>query len=253
MGPQTIFDHFLPKPETTKVFRWGEKNPVLHIPSQASTPQDVVELAKREADAAWKIDYSKLQSRVPMTADLLDPPGGEYPFFEYSDFDADQRGILLGCRVAWALSRMKKGTLTLNASDALSRHIADLGAAEDENGWEATVRAAALLKAAVKASEEEREVLRKASSGPQPARPGHLMAEGRALAVAKGAIKEGNYYSRKVTFSEPVNAFTMLHGDNLARGGDMLTAVTITDTEEFTVATYGGRRETRYTAKAVNI
>lgn len=219
----------------------------VHKVSDPSIPYSVQAALQASLDRTMRPNYQRLLGSGPDLDALLDP-ADSYPFYEYSDFGLKDRALILGCRVAVAIERMPEGYLTHDAQNELIRALDEIARVESENGWAATVQAAAALEEAVKAS------VKPTVASPLPARPGHLMAEGRAYSIAKEAIKENKHYPRRVSFDEPVNRYTMLTGDRLAVGGDMLTAVTISDTEEHEIKGFGrGVIKTVYTARAVSI
>lgn len=206
-------------------------------------------LAKRSLEAMLP-DYGPLRARLGLSKDefegLLDPPDGTYPHIEFPDLSWDERKSYAMCLSKWAIKRLP--TPLSEFADGL--HASDLNTICDQQKDGVIPFVKAIAESLARAVEVTR---REASAAPQPARPGHLMAEGRAYGVAKEAIEQGNRMGRKVTFNEPVNAFTMLHGDHVAVGGDMLTAVTITSTEEHQIKDFAGRMKTIYTSHAVNI
>lgn len=235
-------DGKFPRPSPLFSYKRGD-----HIMSDPSTRPEFAEVLQTFLDQRMRPNYSRLGIFDP---DLLDPPDS-YPFVEYSDFDADRRAMLLTCRLTWAVERLPANYLTTSAIAGLTDATKRIAEGEKEDGWEATRLVAKALKRAIAASEEENRLLAKA--GPQPARPGHMMAEGQVLARVKGMIRDNAAYHRKAQFDEPVNAFTMLSGDRLAKPGDMLTACTTSDTEEHEIKTFAGAKKTVYTTWVVNI
>lgn len=219
-----------------------------HDMSDPSTREMHELLAKRVAEAMLP-DYSDLATRMGLGKaefeGLLNPPDGSYPHIEFPDLSWDERKTYAMCLSTWAVNRLPN-----DLSDfATGLHAADLNTICDQQkespiGFVKAIAESLARAIAVTKREED--------AAPKPARPGHLMAEGRAMSVAREAVANKRY-SRKVTFSEPVNVFTMLHGDAIAVGGDMLTAVTVTGTEEHQIKDFRGGTRTVYTSWAVSI
>lgn len=183
--------------------------------------------------------------RRSLRDDLLDPPNGGYPFIEWEDV-SDNEKMVLGLKLmgeAGMVAGITHHTLFTAAQARINVEAVKAPTRPALKDMVARVVAETIDKI--------EEAKKQASVDPQPARPGHLMAQGSMLRTARQAIRDGNRMARKVSFTEPVNAFTCLHGDSLARGGDMLTAVTICDTTEETYNGVDGRPKTRYIARAV--
>lgn len=227
--------------QKARIYRWGDPNPV-HEVSYPSIAQEHLERAQLP-------DYDELRHVMRIPEDqwdgLLNPEDGSYPHIEYIDLTWDERREYLRALTSWAVARLPDD-LSDFAEGLLASDINTVCDKHKDSVLDAVRALQERIENAVAVTKKENDGL------PKPARAGHLMAEGRAYAIAKEAV-ENKRYSRKVTFNEPVNAFTMLHGDTLAVGGDMLTAVTVTSTEEHQIKDYAGRPKTVHTSWAVSI
>lgn len=211
-----------------------------------TTAEDVARKVIDDAlRAAMRIDYA--EGRLGWIEPWMLDPDDSYPFVEWDDLDMRERAFVLTKRVGWAIERNR-----LQIEDTcLSALTFDLEAIPDrhDDQMDATKAAADRLQRAVIESEK----VRKNSGQPVPAKKGHLMAEGSTLARVRGMLKDGSALKRKVQFLEPVNAFTMLYGDRIAVGGDMLTACTTEDTQEVELKDSVGRPRTVYISRAVSL
>lgn len=232
--------------KATKEYSRGDMSYPSTTPETPSTPNVVHDAVRSWMKKRMQPDYSALH----LNKYLLDPPD-TYPFYEYSDFDQGQRTAILRCRVAWAIKNTLPRSLERSVEVELEGVLREIAAKETEDH----VRATELAAEALTRADRESEAIRKNNAThPQPARGGHLMAEGSVLARTRAMVRDGSAYARKVTFNEKVNAFTMLNGrDDPAVGGDMLTAVTICDTSERVIVDNGGNPKTIHTAKAISL
>lgn len=182
--------------------------------------------------------------------------GEGYSVVEWSELNDTDRYLILRDRIGWLMKQTQFGQHLTNPDkerlNVLVKHVA-VGRTEDH--VDATSHAIRVALSVVAEVEERMRAAQRINAvAHPPARAGHLMAEGNALVRAKahlvGSTRE---YVRKVIFDEPVNHFTMLHGDKIATGGDMLTGVTVTDTIESQIVAFDGKYKTIYTAKAFSL
>jgi hypothetical protein len=201
--------------------------------SQASTRDESVSDAKR--------------SGTPQGAGSYDG----YPFEEWADLDEAQKAALAASRIGNVLAgQVSPGIAEKAIRD--SRSVAMQ--AKDARDMRQVVQDAVNAALRWHQEEKDREAARKIEEAVRNSqgRPGDLMAEGSMLRQAQMHVHgQTRRYERSVTFDRPVAKFTCLNGDRLAKGGDMLTGCTVTDTEEQVIRTYDGKVKKVYTAKAI--
>lgn len=179
---------------------------------------------------------------------FLDPDEG-YPVIDWEDLSDQQQTEVLyvyahRMQASMGLHRIAPSTLRNFVERIVPVEDRLEGLEQVRKHLEATV---ALLDKALAGSSSK--------DIPAPARPGHLMAEGFVLEVARRAAANVEpRMMRAVSFREPVNAFTMLYGDQIAKPGDMLTGVTLRDTiPEETKTDSRGNRIVRHVTTAISL
>lgn len=223
-------------------------------PSTAPAVMDENKLSIASSDDAAAKVIKSSAATDPLLYDLLFPPDGSYPHVEWQDITTDLRAaygtVWMGVALrqeAWDAKDIDQRVLERKLHAVI--RFADITQCPEYDTMESYK---ALISDYAKAAIKEQQALKK-SDTPVAARQGHLMGYGSQLARARAMIRDGSALQRKVQFDEPVNAWTCLTGDRLAHGGDMLTAMTVTDTVPVEIKDYNGKPKTVYQSKAVTV
>lgn len=178
---------------------------------------------------AWRMTY-------PDYTDLLDPPDGHYPFYEYEEITSIWRLVYLSGKVEQWRVRDDLPPWQLNTTymEIFATTVMTLASKTD--------RAEALSDLHVAYAALKQVVLDHGTG----VYPGHMAATPAQVAAFRVSSHRFGP-PRKVSFSEPVAPFTMLHGDRLAKPGDMLTAMTIRHTTVRVVDTGWKKQEVHET------
>lgn len=213
-------------------------------------PDDLRQLITDPESTAPAIPYNRPEGRLAWLKPWMLNPVDSYPFVEWDDLDISQRQWVVSERIGWAMGENVDtfGTLDDSIPPWIAERVREMDLTSDDQ-WECAKVAATILYSAYRRDR----VLKASKDIIQPANAGHLMAEGNVLARVKGMMQDRSGYLRKVQFDEPVNAYTMLYGDKIAKGGDMLTACTVEDTEEHEITTAYGTIKKVYRARAVSL
>lgn len=171
-----------------------------------------------------------------VTAALLNPPDGSYPFIEWEDLDLGDRLAYLHLRAGQMVSDAKV-PYTFDQMNNLYERIEKTV----EKNYRASKtnilqRTDGLTRAFIKS-------LRIATP---PVNPKHLKATPSQIMRAEET------YTRNVEFTEPVEKYTCLYRDRPAKGGEMITSITITDATPITKKSGYGTETTVYVAKAAH-
>lgn len=168
---------------------------------------------------------------------MLNPAGEVYPFVEFGDLSPDDTESMVG---RWLYDRAKAGFCDSEdrvvAMDVLTRERSFETAMTPDD---LTVK----IKQAMTTAVQRRLVRGRLWASPVPACDGHLMASEReAVRADRLAV------SRRFEFDseEPFNAYTMLYGKKIAKGGDMITGCTVTDGVAKEFRDFEGRTRVRY-------